>query len=214
MKNNVTEIVFILDKSGSMHSLVNDTIGGFNSMLNKQKEEAGEAYVTTVLFSDSSTTIHDRLPISKVPEMTTKDYWASGCTALIDSLGETIDHISKIHKYARPEDVPANTIFIITTDGMENASHKYSAKDVKKTIEKKQKEDGWEFIFLGANIDAVQTADNLGIRPEMAVQYHADVVGTAVNYECMSEAVSCVRTKGKLGSSWRKKADADYAKRG
>lgn len=214
MKNNKTEIVFILDKSGSMASLTSDTIGGFNSMLNKQKKEAGEAFVTTVLFSDRTEMVHDRIRLDEVKEMTENDYLACGCTALLDAIGETVDHITKIHKYARPEDVPAHTIFIITTDGMENASRKYSSDKVKKMISKKQSKDGWEFLFLGANIDAVETASRIGIRKERAVQYCSDSIGTAVNYDCMAEAVSDMRSFGSVRASWRKAADEDYERRG
>ena len=214
MKKNLTEIVFILDKSGSMAGLTSDTIGGFNSMLNKQKKEAGEAYVTTVLFNDNMEMVHDRVAIGDVKEMTENDYFACGCTALLDAVGETVDHISKIHKYARPEDVPEHTIFIITTDGMENASHKYSADKVRKMISKMQTKHNWEFIFLGANIDAVEAAANIGIRKEKAVQYCSDSVGTAVNYDCMAEAVTSIRKFGSLRPSWRKAADEDFKNRG
>ena len=150
MKNNITEIVFILDRSGSMGGLESDTIGGFNSMLRKQKKEEGEAFVSTVLFDHESVVLHDRLPIAQVPEMTDRDYTVRGCTALLDTIGDAVHHIKNIHKYARPEDVPEHTMFVITTDGMENASRRYSSSDIKKLIGK-QKKHGWEFLFIGAN---------------------------------------------------------------
>ena len=209
MANNITEMVFILDRSGSMNPLTDDTIGGFNSMIAKQKDEKGEAKVTTVMFNNYSETVHDRIDIHDVPELTRKTYCPGGSTALIDAIGGTIDHISKIHKYIRPEDVPEHTIVVITTDGCENSSHKYSASDVRKTIEERQKE-GWEFIFLGANIDSVETAGRLGIREEMAVNYRCDTVGTRINYECINEALRNVRSSGKAGREWRDKIDKDY----
>ncbi len=209
MANNITEMVFILDRSGSMNPLTDDTIGGFNSMIAKQKDEKGEAKVTTVMFNNYSETVHDRIDIHDVPELTRKTYCPGGSTALIDAIGGTIDHISKIHKYIRPEDVPEHTIVVITTDGCENSSHKYSASDVRKTIEERQKE-GWEFIFLGANIDSVETAGRLGIHEEMAVNYRCDTVGTRINYECINEALRNVRSSGKAGREWRDKIDKDY----
>ena len=180
-KNNITEIVFILDRSGSMGGLESDTIGGFNSMIQKQKKEEGECYVSTVLFDSTVETLHDRVKLSDVPEMTEKEYFVRGCTALLDAAGSTIRHIENIHKYIRKDDVPAHTIFVITTDGMENSSHEFTAEKVKKMIEKK-KEEGWEFLFLGANIDAVSTAKSFGIEKEHAVNYHCDAVGTAINF--------------------------------
>ena len=163
MGNNITELVFILDKSGSMSGFEADTIGGFNAMIEKQKKEDGKAFVTTVLFSTSCKVIHDRVDISKMEPMTDKDYQVGGCTALMDSMGDTIKHITRIHKYARPEDVPEHTVFVITTDGMENASRKYSADEIKKMVKHEEEKYGWEFIFLAANIDAVETAESYGI---------------------------------------------------
>ncbi len=212
-KNNITEIVFILDRSGSMSGLEGDTIGGFNSMIQKQKKEDGECYVTTVLFDSMVETLHDRVKLSEIRDMTEKEYFVRGSTALLDAIGGTIKHISSIHKYAREEDVPAHTIFVITTDGMENSSREYSADKVKKMIEKK-KEKGWEFIFLGANIDAVSTARSFGIAKENAVNYCCDSAGTAINFECLSEAIGSVRKKGKMSASWRKAIDEDYEARG
>lgn len=161
--NNVTELVFILDRSGSMAGLESDTIGGFNAMLEKQKKEPGTAYVSTVLFNNFGCVLHDRLEVQKVPPMTDADYQVGGCTALVDAIGDAIHHIGNIHKYARPEDVPHRTLFVITTDGMENSSHHYDSDTVKRMIERQKAKYGWEFLFLGANIDAVETAQHFGI---------------------------------------------------
>ena len=215
MKKNFTEIVFILDESGSMNGLQSDTIGGFNSLIGKQKKEEGEAVVTTILFSTGSRMIHDRVPLNNVPEITEKDYYPNGCTALLDAVGDAVKHISKIHKYARPEDVPEHTLFIINTDGMENASKKYSTADVKKMISKGQEEHGWEFIFLGANIDAAETAASIGIAPEAAVDCYSDKMGSVIQYETMGVAVLSVRRGKKLAESseWRMAADEDFKNR-
>ncbi len=214
MKNNITEIVFILDKSGSMNGLEKDTIGGFNSMLKKQRGEEGTAYVSTVLFNDRSEVIHDRVPIEKVEQMTERDYVPCGSTALLDAIGSAIHHIGNNHKYARPEDVPENTIFIITTDGMENASHRYSSDKVKKMIERQKAKYGWEFLFLGANIDAVETANSIGISRDRAANYCCDEAGTELNFEAVSDAIFQVRCSKPLSASWKKSIDADYQKRG
>ena len=191
--NNITELVFILDRSGSMGGLESDTIGGFNSMLAKQKKEEGTAYVSTVLFDHETEVLHDRVPIDKVAPMTDRDYTVRGCTALLDAIGKSVHHIGNIHKYARPEDVPSHTLFVITTDGMENASRTYSGKDIKRLIEKQQKRYGWEFLFIGANIDAIATAKSFGIDENRAVNYHADRQGTGVVYEAVCKAVSGMR---------------------
>lgn len=212
MKKNLTEIVFILDRSGSMSGLEGDTIGGFNSMLEKQRKEEGEALVSTVLFDGVSEVLHDRVPLEKVEKMTEKDYFVRGCTALLDAIGGAVHHISNVHKYAREEDVPEHTLFIITTDGMENASREYSSDKVKKLIEEK-KEKGWEFIFLGANIDAIETAKHFGIAEDRAVNYCCDSAGTALNFEVMSEAISSVRKSKSLGRAWKASIEADYDKR-
>ena len=213
VRNNITEIVFILDRSGSMGGLESDTIGGFNSMIQKQKKEEGECYVTTVLFDSKVETLHDRIPLSEISDMTDKEYFVRGSTALLDAIGSTVSHISNIHKYVRKEDVPAHTIFVITTDGMENSSREYSSGKVKKMIEKK-KEDGWEFLFLGANIDAVETARGFGIAEECAVNYHCDAKGTALNFACLGQAIGSVRRKGKMDTAWREAIDADFEGRG
>ncbi|MBR5948044.1 MAG: hypothetical protein IKZ82_05280 [Clostridia bacterium] len=212
MKKNLTEIVFILDRSGSMSGLEADTIGGFNSMIAKQSKEEGEAIVSTVLFDGVSEVLHDRVPLDKIEKMTEKDYFVRGCTALLDAIGGAVHHISNVHKYAREEDVPEHTMFIITTDGMENASREYSSDKVKKLIEEK-KEKGWEFIFLGANIDAIETAKHFGIAEDRAVNYCCDSAGTALNFSVMSEAISTVRKSKSLGRAWKASIEADYDKR-
>ena len=209
----MTELVFILDRSGSMSGLEADTIGGFNSMIEKQKREAGEALVSTVLFANDSTVIHDRLPLSEVPPLTEKEYFTCGCTALLDAVGGTIHHIGNIHKYARREDVPEKTMFIITTDGYENASRRYYYEMVRRMIERQKEKYGWEFLFLGANIDAVETAKHFGIGADRAVNYHSDREGTQLNYEVLSEAVSAVRCSVPLGTNWKKRIDEDYNSR-
>ena len=211
--NNTTELVFILDRSGSMAGLEADTIGGFNSMIEKQKKLDGKCYVSTVLFDDRIEVIHDRAELSSIKKMTDEDYFVRGCTALIDAIGSSIRHIAGIHKYARPEDVPQNTMFVITTDGMENASHIYSSEEVKKMILKEKEKYGWEFIFIGANIDAVETAKNFGIESDRAVNYHADSKGTKVLYNTVSEAVCNVRANAPMANNWRKNIDNDFKSR-
>ena len=212
-KNNLTEMVFILDRSGSMYGLEKDTIGGFNSMLGKQKNQDGDAFVTTVLFDHEYKIVHDRLAVNEVPEMTANDYQVRGSTALIDAIGKTIRHIANIHKYARKEDVPENTIFVIITDGMENASREFTSDKVKTMVEHEKQKYGWEFIFLGANIDAVETAKHFGIESNRAVNYNCDSQGTAINYEVVSDAVSCCRMSMPLSEDWSRRIDDDYKKR-
>ena len=214
MGNNTTELVFILDRSGSMSGLEGDTIGGFNAMIAKQKREPGECLVSTVLFDNDSTVLHDRLPLAEVPEMTEKDYSVRGCTALLDALGGAIRHIGNIHKYARREDVPEHTVFVITTDGMENASRRYGAEKVKQMIERQKEKYGWEFLFLAANIDAVQTAARYGIGSDRAVNYHADGRGTELVYEAVSAAVGSVRCRKALDAEWARPVSEDFIKRG
>lgn len=210
MMKNLTEIVFILDRSGSMAGLEDDTIGGFNAMIEKQKNEEGEAYVSTILFDNYVEVIHDRVDIRKVRPMTRRDYYVRGCTALLDAVGRTIRHIGNVHKYAREEDRPEKTLFVITTDGMENASREYSYERVRKMIEHEKEKYGWEFIFLGANIDAAREAARFGITEDRAVNYHADSVGTAVIYEAVSEAVCNVRASRPMSDEWRQRVDKDY----
>ena len=210
----MTELVFILDRSGSMSGLEKDTIGGFNSMIEKQKKEEGEALVSTVLFDNESVIIHDRLALGRVPRMTEKEYFTRGCTALLDAVGGAIRHIGNIHKYARREDVPEKTMFIITTDGYENASKRYDYEKVRKMIERQKEKYGWEFLFLGANIDAAAEAKRFGISADRAVNYKCDEAGTALNYEVISEAVCSVRASRPLCADWKRRIDEDVRKRG
>ena len=214
MKKNLTEIVFILDRSGSMAGLEGDTIGGFNSMIEKQRRQEGEAYISTVLFDNHSDVIHDRVPLDKVPRLTEKEYYVRGCTALLDAVGSAVHHIGNVHKYAREEDVPEKTIFVITTDGMENASRSYSYEKVRAMIEERKEKYGWEFLFLGANIDAAREAARFGIRPDRAANYHADSRGTEVIYEAVGDALcemcSCPEP---LGADWKAAIDEDYCSR-
>ena len=214
MKKNLTEIVFILDRSGSMHGLEHDTIGGYNSMLEKQRKVEGEAYVTTVLFDDEVETICDRAPIKDVKDMTDREYFTRGCTALLDAVGGTIRHIGNIHKYARDEDVPEKTLFIITTDGMENASREYSYDKVKKMIERQKEKYGWEFLFLGANIDAAEMGARIGIDRDFAVNYKSDEEGTVLNYDVMSEAITQARCcAAPIDKSWKKRIEERFRKK-
>ena len=214
MKKGLTELVFILDRSGSMSGLEGDTIGGFNAMIEKQKREEGEALVSTVLFDNEAEVLHDRARLETIAPMTDRDYTVRGCTALLDAIGGAIHHIGNVHKYAREEDVPEHTVFVITTDGMENASRRYSAEQVKAMIEQQKEKYSWEFLFLGANIDAVATARSFGISEDRAVRYQCDSEGTALNYEVLSCAISDVRGSRKLSGSWKKRIDEDYKKRG
>ena len=214
MKKNLTELVFILDRSGSMAGLEGDTIGGFNAMIEKQKSEPGEALVSTVLFDHESEVIHDRVNIQTIEPMTRQQYYVRGCTALLDAVGGAIHHIGNVHKYAREEDRPEKTLFVITTDGMENASRKYTYDQLKAMIRRQQEKFGWEFIFLGANIDAAKEAARFGISEDRAANYHADSKGTAVIYEAVSEAVCSVRASKPMSADWKRKVDADYRKRG
>lgn len=213
IRNNTTELVFILDRSGSMAGLEADTIGGFNSMIEKQKKQDGKCYVSTILFDHETQVVHDRVELSSVKPMTGNDYFVRGSTALIDAIGSSIHHIANIHKYARPEDVPQNTMFVITTDGMENASRKYSSSEVKGMIEKEKEKYGWEFIFIGANIDAVETAKHLGINSDRAVNYHADSKGTDVLYSTVSNAVSNMRACAPMQADWSKNLNEDFKSR-
>ena len=213
MKKNLTELVFILDKSGSMHGLEKDTIGGFNSIIEEQKQKDGECLVSTVLFNQDTQVVHDRAPLDKVSPMTGRDYRVGGCTALVDALGGAIHHIGNVHKYARNEDVPEKTLFIITTDGLENASHIYTAEQVKQMIGREEKKYGWEFLFLGANIDAVETATMYGISRDHAVDYHPDACGTKVAYQAMNEGINMMRAGKTLSFEWKEAAEEDYRRR-
>lgn len=214
MRKNMTEIVFILDRSGSMSGLEADTIGGFNSMIEKQKKTEGEALISTVLFDSTSEVLYDRVNIRTIRPMTDNDYTVRGCTALLDAIGGAIHHIGIVHKYARPEDVPEHTLFVITTDGMENASRFYTSDRVKQMIERQKQKYGWEFLFLGANIDAVETARHFGIGADRAVNYHSDSAGTRLNYDVLNEAICAVRSSVPLDAGWKKRIDEDYEKRG
>ncbi len=213
MKKNLTELVFILDRSGSMSGLEDDTIGGFNAMIEKQKREAGEALVSTVLFDNECQVIHDRVDLQRIQPLTRKEYYVRGCTALLDAVGNAIHHIGNVHKYAREEDRPEKTLFVITTDGMENASREYTYQRLKAMIQRQKETYGWEFIFLGANIDAAKEAARFGIEEDRAVNYHADRQGTAVIYEAVGEAVCNVRACRPMSNNWRRRVDADYQKR-
>ena len=213
MKKGLTELVFILDRSGSMSGLEADTIGGFNSLLEKQKREKGSAYVSTLLFDNECLVLHDRVDIREIAPMTDKEYTVRGCTALLDAVGGAIHHIGNVHKYAREEDRPEHTLFVITTDGMENASHRYTADQVKEMIRRQKETYGWEFLFLGANIDAVETARRYGIGKDRAVTYRSDKVGTRLNYDVLSDAVSGMRANACIPDSWAQRVKEDMKER-
>ncbi len=213
MRKNLTELVFILDRSGSMAGLEKDTIGGFNSMIERQRHTEGDALVSTVLFSNDSQVIHDRADLRSVKPLTSREYFVFGGTALVDAIGGAIHHIGNVHKYAREEDRPEHTVFVITTDGMENSSHRYSSDEVKAMVERQKERYGWEFLFLGANIDAVETAAKYGIREDRAATFHNDTQGQALNYACVDEAISRVRRKAPLMRDWKSAIDEDFKNR-
>ena len=213
MKKNLSEIVFLLDRSGSMSGLEKDTIGGFNAMIEKQKKEEGEALISTILFDHEMKVLHDRVKVQDVKPISEKDYQVRGCTALLDAMGGAIHHIGNVHKYARNEDVPEHTIFVITTDGMENASTQYSADKVRTMVERQKEKYGWEFLFLGANMDAIAAAKDFGIEEDKAVEYRSDDIGTRLNYAVMSEAICEFRTKGTVEKSWKQKIENDRKNR-
>ena len=214
MNNNLTEIVFILDRSGSMAGLEGDTIGDFNAMVEKQKKEEGEALLSAVLFGSESEVLYDRVDIKKIEPMTDRQYRVGGCTALLDAIGGAVHHIANVHKYAREEDRPARTVFVITTDGMENASRSYSYDEVQRMVKHEQEKYGWEFLFLGANMDAIAAARRFGIRQDRAVRYCSDGAGTELNYRVVSETVARVRRHEKIEADWSAPIAADYEKRG
>ena len=210
----MTELVFILDRSGSMYGLEQDTIGGFNSLLEKQKADSSEAYVTTVLFDNRMEFLHDRLPLQEIKPLTEADYTVRGSTALLDAVGSTIKHIARIHKYAHPDHKPAKTLFVIITDGMENASREYTYDKVKQLINHEQEKYGWEFLFLGANIDAAAEGARFGIAPDRAVTYKCDAEGTALNYEVLSETIANVRACRPMAADWSARIQSDVKNRG
>ena len=212
-RDGLTELVFILDRSGSMSGLEGDTVGGFNAMIEKQKREGGECLVSTLLFDHEQVVLHDRIPLSEVAPLTEEDYVTRGSTALFDAVGSAIHHIGTIHKYARPEDVPAHTLFLITTDGMENASRRYNAEGIKEMIERQKSRYGWEFLFIGANVDAILTARSMGISSDRAVNYCHDGEGTRKNYAAMNKAVYCMRKRGRVNDDWKAEVEEDYKKR-
>lgn len=214
MRKGLTEVVFILDKSGSMQGMEKDTIGGFNSMLEKQKAEEGEALISTVLFSNGTEVLHDRISVNKVEPLTEKDYTTDGGTALLDAIGGAIHHIKKIHKNASEDEVPEHTIFIITTDGEENSSRIYSYEKIKKMVKKQQEKHGWEFLFLGANIDSFSHAEMIGIGKERTANFNCDAIGSRVLFSTVSESVSGLRNRGKIAKGWSEEIDRDYKKRG
>ncbi len=213
MKNNYTELVFILDRSGSMAGLEKDTIGGYNALLEKQKREKGKARITTVLFDDRYELLHRMMPLKEVLPLTDKEYFVRGSTALLDAVGLTISQMVAVHKSEKPEDKPGKVLFVITTDGYENASREYTQEKVKKMIETQKKKYGWEFLFLGANIDAEAAAEQYGISRDRAVTYHADEEGTRLNYAVISEAVSSMRNSNQMDPNWKKKIEEDFEKR-
>ena len=214
MRKGLTELVFILDESGSMSGMEADTIGGFNSMIDKQRREEGEAYVSTVLFSNGSRVLHDRVTLNRVEPMTTRDYIPRGCTALLDALGGAIHHIGNVHKYARAEDVPEHTIFVITTDGMENASHLYTKAEVRQMVERQKDRYGWEFLFLGANFDAISAAESIGIHRDRAVKYVQDTAGMELNARVLGDTICNLRKSRPVTASWKADIEADERKRG
>ena len=215
MKKNLTELVMILDRSGSMGGLESDTIGGYNSMLKKQRETEGEVLVSTVLFDDESEVLYDRIPLQDMPQMTEKEYYVRGCTALLDAIGGAIYHIGNVHKYAKDEDRPEKTIFVITTDGLENASKRYSYEKVKQMVELQKEKYGWEFLFLGSNIDAIETAGRFGIAPDRAANYNSDHMGTALNYEVLADTVCEMRVSAApIDGNWKRRIEEDFDQRG
>lgn len=214
MKKDLVELVFILDRSGSMSGLEDDTIGGYNAMLEKQKKEPGEAIITTVLFDDRYELLHDRINLRGIEPITDKEYFVRGSTALLDAVGRTINKIGNAQKHTVEEERAERVLFVITTDGMENASREFTYEKVKQMIEHQKCKYGWEFIFLGANIDAISTAERFGISKDRATNYNADSEGTLLNYEVISETVSCIRANREISKDWKERIDEDFKKRG
>ena len=214
MKKGLTQLVFILDRSGSMSGLESDTIGGYNAMIDKQKKEPGEALLTTVLFDDKYELLHDRINLKKIEPITEKEYYVRGCTALLDAVGKTIKKIKKIEKHTSEDERAEHVMFVITTDGMENASREYTYEKVREMIEKQKSKCGWEFIFLGANIDAIATAERFGISEDRAANFNSDSEGTKLNYNVVCEAVSYYRTNSEISENWKERIEEDFEKRG
>ena len=214
MNDKLTELVFILDRSGSMAGLESDTIGGFNAMVEKQKKEEGEAFLSAVLFNDRSTVLYDRVDVRRVEPMTERQYFVGGCTALLDAIGDAVHHIGNVHKYAREEDRPAKTVFVIITDGMENASRRYTYDEVRHMVEQQRDRYGWEFLFLGANMDAIAAARSFGIREDRAVRYKCDKRGTALNFEVLSDTIGCIREGARPTANWKARIERDVTERG
>ena len=214
MNRNLTEIVFILDRSGSMAGLEADTIGGFNAMVEKQKREEGEALLSAVLFANESQVVYDRVDVRRVEPMTDRQYRVGGCTALLDAIGGAVRHIANVHKYAREEDRPGKTVFVITTDGMENASRRYTYAQVQQMVKQQQEKYGWEFLFLGANMDAIEAARTFGIREDRAVRYECDGAGTSLNFAEVSQTIGKLRKGKTIDGNWSAEIAKDYAQRG
>lgn len=213
MKKSLTELVFILDRSGSMSGLETDTIGGYNAMIEKQKKEEGEANVTTVLFDDRVEFLNQRVSLQEIPKMTEKEYYVRGCTSLLDAIGQSIHYMGNVQKYAKEEERAGKVLFVITTDGYENSSKEYTYDKIKKMIKNQKNKYNWEFIFLGANIDAANTAKQVGIDEDYASNYVADSYGTELNYEAMNQAISCCRSEGKINKQWKEAVERDYKAR-
>jgi len=214
MKKDLTELVFILDRSGSMGGLESDTIGGYNTMLEKQKKEAGEVIITTVLFDDRYELLHDRINLRGITPITSKEYFVRGSTALLDAIGKTINKIGNVQKHTAEDERAEKVLFVITTDGLENASREFSYEKIRQMIEHQKSKYGWEFIFLGANIDAISVAERIGINKDRAANFHADSEGTSLNYQVMSETVSHLRANIPINADWKKRIDEDFDKRG
>jgi len=213
MKKDLTELVFILDRSGSMGGLESDTIGGYNTMIEKQKKEAGEAIITTVLFDDRYELLHDRINLRGITPITSKEYFVRGSTALLDAIGKTINKIGNVQKHTAEDERAEKVLFVITTDGLENASREFSYEKIRQMIEHQKIKYGWEFIFLGANIDAIDVAERIGINKDRAANFHADSAGTTLNYQVMSETVSKMRANIPMNADWKKRIDEDFDNR-